>query len=66
MQDPKAAAAVEEPRAEAPDTDLGEIVAFLRKVGDVPTPAAARGCDPGRSGLDRHVVEDPAFRNLGG
>lgn len=62
MQDEKAAAGVKELRVAVPDTDFDEIVAFLRKVWVVPKVPGIRGCDPCRSGLDRLIIEDPAFR----
>ena len=43
-----------------------EVVAFLRKGWVVPAPPALRACDPCSSGLDRIIVEDPAFRTFGG
>lgn len=62
MQDEKAAAGVKELRVAVPDSDFDEIVAFLRKVWVVPKVPGIRGCDPCRSGLDRLIIEDPAFR----
>lgn len=44
------------------DADFDEIVEILRKVWVVPELPGVRGCDPCRSGLDRFVIEDPAFR----
>ena len=52
-------------RAVAPDVDFEEIVALLRKVWTAPKAPGLRGCDPGRSGLDRFMIEDPAFRSFG-
>lgn len=49
----------------APDTDFEQIVALLRKVWTAPKASGLRGCGPSRSGLDRFMVEDPAFRNFG-
>ena len=66
MNDEKAdVAGVKELRVAVPDTDFDEIVAFLRKVWVVPKLPGIRGCDPCRSGLDRLIIEDPAFRNFG-
>lgn len=66
MQDDKApAAGVKELRVAVPDADFDEIVAFLRKVWVVPKVPGIRGCDPCRSGLDRLIIEDPAFRTFG-
>lgn len=62
MQDEKAVAGVKELRVAVPDSDFDEIVAFLRKVWVVPKVPGIRGCDPCRSGLDRLIIEDPAFR----
>jgi hypothetical protein len=47
-----------------PDGGFDEIVALLRKVWTVPKGPGIAGCDPCRSGLDRLVIEDPAFRNF--
>jgi len=49
----------------APDAGFDEIVALLRRAWTVPKVAGVAGCDPCRSGLDRFVIEDPAFRNFG-
>jgi hypothetical protein len=44
-----------------------EIVEILRQVWTVPELPGVKGCDPCRSGLDRFVIEDPAFRKtIGG
>jgi hypothetical protein len=58
-------AGVREIRVAVPDVGFDEIVALLRKVWTVPTAPGVGGCDPCRSGLDRFVIEDPAFRNFG-
>jgi hypothetical protein len=66
MSDDKTAGAgVKEMRVSVPDADFDDIVAFLRKVWVVPKMPGIRGCDPCRSGLDRLIIEDPAFRNFG-
>jgi hypothetical protein len=57
-------AGAEETRAGLPEVDVQEIVAFLRKTCRVPKGPGIRGCDPCRSGLDRLVIEDPAFRGV--
>ena len=58
---------VKELRVAIPDGgDFEDIVAFLRKVWVVPKLPGIRGCDPCRSGLDRLIIGDPAFRNFGG
>ena len=49
------------------NVDFDEIVDILRKVWTVPELPGVKGCDPCRSGLDRFVIEDPAFRkSIGG
>lgn len=58
-------AGVREIRVAVPDVGFDEIVALLRKVWTVPKVGGIGGCDPCRSGLDRFVIEDPAFRNFG-
>lgn len=55
---------VREIRVAVPDVGFDEIVALLRKVWTVPKAPGISGCDPCRSGLDRFVIEDPAFRNF--
>jgi hypothetical protein len=47
------------------DVEFDEIVQLLRKVWVVPKVPGIRGCDPCRSGIDRLVLEDPAFRGFG-
>ena len=47
------------------DVEFDEIVQLLRKVWVVPKVPGIRGCDPCRSGFDRLVLEDPAFRGIG-
>jgi hypothetical protein len=47
-----------------PDAPFDEIVQILRKVWVVPEMPGIRGCAPCRSGLDRFIIEDPAFRGL--
>jgi hypothetical protein len=67
MKKEKAAShGVRELRVAIPDGDFDDIVAFLRKVWVVPKLPGIRGCDPCRSGLDRLIIEDPAFRSFGG
>ena len=44
------------------NVNFDEIVDILRKVWTVPELPGIKGCDPCRSGLDRFVIEDPAFR----
>jgi hypothetical protein len=44
------------------NVNFDEIVEILRKVWTVPELPGIKGCDPCRSGLDRFVIEDPAFR----
>jgi hypothetical protein len=44
------------------DVNFDEIVEILRRVWTVPELPGIKGCDPCRSGLDRFVIEDPAFR----
>jgi hypothetical protein len=61
----KRAAAVRELRVAVPDVGFEQIVQILKKVWTVPRVPGIRGCDPCRSGLDRLVIEDPAFRGLG-
>lgn len=58
-------AGVREIRVAVPDVAFDEIVALLRKAWTVPKVGGVGGCDPCRSGLDRFVIEDPAFRNFG-
>jgi hypothetical protein len=50
-------------RVAKPDADE-DVVAFLRKAWVAPTPSALR--EPCSSGLDRIVIDDPAFRSFGG
>jgi hypothetical protein len=57
--------AVREVHVAIPDLKFDEIVEILRKVWVVPKGPGIRGCDPCRSGLDRLIIEDPAFRGLG-
>jgi hypothetical protein len=45
----------------AADTSFDDIVEVLRKVWVVPELPGIRGCDPCRSGIDRFIIEDPAF-----
>jgi hypothetical protein len=47
-----------------PDVPFDELVQILRKIWVVPKVPGIRGCDPCRSGLDRIVIEDPAFRSM--
>lgn len=69
MQDEKVQAlkerAVRELHVALPNVGFDEIVAILRKVWTVPDLPGVRGCNPCRSGLDRLVIEDPAFHQLG-
>jgi hypothetical protein len=48
------------------DVGFDQIVEILRKVWVVPELPGIKGCDPCRSGLDRFVIEDPAFRKVAG
>lgn len=49
------------------DVEFDEIVEILRRVWTVPELPGISGCDPCRSGLDRFVIEDPAFgKAIGG
>ena len=49
------------------NVNFDEIVEILRKVWTVPELPGIKGCDPCRSGLDRFVIEDPAFqKSIGG
>jgi hypothetical protein len=49
------------------NVEFDEIVDILRKVWTVPELPGIRGCDPCRSGLDRFVIEDPAYgKAIGG
>lgn len=57
-------AGVKELHVALPDVDFEEIVAFLRKTWVVAKAPGIRGCDPCRSGLDRLIIEDPAFRGV--
>jgi hypothetical protein len=63
--DDKASAGVKELHVALPDVGFDEIVQILKKIWVVPTVPGIRGCAPCRSGLDRLVIEDPAFRQLG-
>ena len=44
------------------DVDFDTIVESLRKVLTLPELPGFKGCDPCRSGLDRIILEDPAWR----
>jgi len=46
------------------EADLEKIMAFLRKTWGAPVAPGTSGCDPCRSGLDRFVIADPAFRGF--
>lgn len=48
------------------DSDFDTLVEQLRQVLVVPELPGFKGCAPCRSGLDRLVIEDPIFRDLGG
>lgn len=61
----KVTGGVRELHVALPDVGFDEIVQILRKVWVVPKVPGIRGCDPCRSGLDRLVIEDPAFRQFG-
>jgi hypothetical protein len=61
----KAVGGLKELHIALPDVPFDEIVKILRQVWVVPKGPGIRGCDPCRSGLDRLVIEDPAFRQLG-
>lgn len=47
-----------------PDVGFDDIVEILRKVWNVAELPGVRGCSPCRSGLDRLVIESPAFRKV--
>lgn len=47
-----------------PDIGFDDIVEILRKVWNVAELPGVRGCSPCRSGLDRFVIESPAFRKV--
>ena len=44
------------------DIEFTKIVNILRKAWVVPDLPGIKGCHPCRSGIDRFVIEDPAFR----
>jgi hypothetical protein len=46
------------------DVEFDEIVEILKQVWTVPELPGVKGCDPCRSGLDRLIIEDPAFRRV--
>lgn len=49
------------------NVEFEKIVDILRKVWVVPDLPGVKGCHPCRSGIDRFVIEDPAFRKtIGG
>lgn len=52
-------------RVAAPDGPFDDLVKELRAILTFPRRPGFGGCDPCKSGLDRLVIEDPAFRNLG-
>jgi hypothetical protein len=60
----KGNAGVRELHVAIQDVSFDEIVEILRKVWVVAKIPGIRGCDPCRSGLDRFVIEDPAFRQF--
>ena len=60
----KAQPGVKEIVVAIPDVGFDEIVDILRRVWTVPDLPGVRGCAPCRSGLDRFVIEDPAFRQV--
>jgi hypothetical protein len=47
------------------DQDFDSIVETLRKVWVVPELPGIKGCNPCKSGLDRFVIEDDMFRQIG-
>jgi len=55
-------AGVREIRFAIEDVDFETIVESLRKVLTIPELPGFGGCDPCRSGLDRIIIEDPAWR----
>jgi hypothetical protein len=49
------------------ELEFDEIVEILRQVWTVPELPGVKGCNPCKSGLDRFVIEDPAFaKAIGG
>jgi hypothetical protein len=46
------------------DQDFDSIVETLRKVWVVQELPGIKGCNPCKSGLDRLIIEDPAFREI--
>jgi hypothetical protein len=46
------------------DVEFDQIVEILRQVWTVPELPGVKGCHPCRSGLDRLVITDPAFRSV--
>jgi hypothetical protein len=65
----KTAAAVKRPQgtkeirvAVAPNGGFDALVKVLRETLVVPEVPGFRGCRPCLSGLDRFIIEDPAFR----
>ena len=57
-------AGVRELHVALPNVGFDEIVQILRKVWTVPELPGIKGCAPCRSGLDRLVIEDIAFRQF--
>lgn len=47
-----------------PDTKFEDLVRMLRETLTVPEIVGARGCRPCLSGLDRFIIEDPAFQRI--
>jgi hypothetical protein len=62
----KEAAQLTEIKLAVGNVNFDRIVEILRKVWVVPDLPGIKGCDPCRSGLDRIVIEDPAFRKVAG
>ena len=65
MADARAKHGVREIVVAVEDGSFDKIVEILRKVWVVKELPGVRGCDPCRSGLDRFIIEDPAFREIG-
>lgn len=62
-----AAAQVREITLAVGNVGFDQIVEILRRAWTVPELPGVKGCDPCRSGIDRFVIEDPAFRKtIGG
>jgi hypothetical protein len=62
----KEAAQLTEIRLSIGNVGFDRIVEILKQVWVVPDLPGIKGCSPCRSGLDRIVIEDPAFRKAVG